>query len=56
MIVCLCSSLSEEDIKIEIQEGRLTLENLQEWFGESWNCGMCVSDVIKMIKKEEKKR
>jgi bacterioferritin-associated ferredoxin len=50
----VCASLSEEDIRGEIREGNLTLENLHQWFGNNRNCGICVLSVIEMIKKEEK--
>ena len=46
MYICLCNGVRQSQIQNAIDDGIITLENLQDTLDVAMNCGACAKDVI----------
>lgn len=59
MIICVCKSVSDHQIKSAVEVGATTYESLQETFGVGTQCGSCaceVKDVLQQAKMKGAKK
>ena len=49
MYVCLCSGVTDDQIRDAVQSGVTELSDLQERLGVATNCGICAGPVREML-------
>jgi bacterioferritin-associated ferredoxin len=50
--VCLCYGISNHEVQNIIQEGALTVEDVQQQCGAGLGCGCCLEEIKYLIEKE----
>ena len=56
MIICVCKSVSDREIKATIETGVTSLEGLQCSLGVATQCGSCSCDVKEILQKAQGKK